>query len=155
MIVLIVTFFSVVVSYLVDKKKTIAGIQAGLRLFLQVLPSVFVLIWVTSTLIYLLPAGVIAHYLGREAGFTGYLLAALLGAISLIPSFIAYPLAGVLLKSGVSIQVIAMFLSTLFMAGVPSIQLEARYYGWKTAIIRNVVYLVGAVIAGTFIALII
>jgi uncharacterized membrane protein YraQ (UPF0718 family) len=72
-----------------------------------------------------------------------------------MPGFIAYPLAGVLLKNGVSIQVIAMFLSTLFMVGVPSIQLEARYYGWRIAITRNLVYLVGAIVTGTFISLMI
>jgi uncharacterized membrane protein YraQ (UPF0718 family) len=155
MIVLIFSLSAAVISYLFDKKKTIAGIQAGLRMFLQVLPSVFLLIWLTSTLIYLLPARVVAHYLGREAGFSGYLLAALLGTIALLPGFIAFPLAGVLLKNGVSIQVIAMFLSTLFMVGVPSIQLEARYYGWNNAIIRNLVYLVGAVVTGALISLLI
>ncbi|HVU99700.1 MAG TPA: hypothetical protein VHE34_30975 [Puia sp.] len=155
MIVLLVSLSAVFLSYLFDKKKTVAGVKAGLQMFLQVLPSVFSLIWVTGALIYLLPAGVIAHYLGREAGFSGYLLAALLGTISLIPSFIVYPLANVLLKNGVSIQVIAVFLSTLFMVGVPSLPLEARYYGWRTAITRNLVYLVGAIVTGTFISILI
>jgi uncharacterized membrane protein YraQ (UPF0718 family) len=155
MIILFITFAAGVVSYFFDKKKTVAGIRSGLTMFLHILPGMVVLIWLISILIYLLPQGVIAHYLGKEAGLSAYLLAAIFGAIALMPGFIAYPFAGVLLRNGVSYQVIGMFLSTLLMVGVLSIQLEARYYGWKVAMTRNLVYLVGAIIIGTTIALII
>ena len=153
-ILYLLTFSAIIISYISDRKKTIAGIQAGLKMFLGIIPTLFVLILLISILVYLLPDGVIVRYLGKEAGFSAYVLAALIGSVALIPSFIAYPLAGILLKNGVSYQVIAVFMSTLLMVGVLSIPLEARYYGWQTAIIRNLLYFAGAVITGTIIGLI-
>ena len=68
--------------------------------------------------------------------------------------FFAYPLAGILVKSGVSYSVIAVFITTLMMVGILTLPLEAKYFGLKTAIIRNALYFVGAIIIGLIIGLI-
>ncbi|HTL07232.1 MAG TPA: hypothetical protein VL307_03205 [Chitinophagaceae bacterium] len=153
-ILFLVTLAAVIYSYTLDKSKTIAGIRSGLTMFLNILPAIFVLMLFISILLFLLPAGTISAYLGAKAGFSAYIIAAVIGSVALIPSFIAYPLAGVLLKNGVSYQVMAVFISTLLMVGVITLPLEARYFGWKIAIWRNVLYFIGALGIGLLIGLI-
>ena len=153
-ILFLVTLAITIYCYAIDKRKTIAGIKAGLTMFLNILPTIFVLILLISILLFLLPAGLISQYLGANAGFSAYIIAALIGSIALIPGFIAYPLAGILLKNGVSYQVVAVFISTLLMVGGITLPLEARYFGWKVAILRNALYFIGALITGFLIGLI-
>jgi uncharacterized membrane protein YraQ (UPF0718 family) len=153
-LIFFITLAALFFSYIHDKQKTTAGIKSGIKMFLGILSTIFVLILVFSVLLYFLPDGVIVHYLGKNAGFSAYIIAALIGSIALIPGFIAYPLAGILLKNGVSYQVIAIFISTLLMVGVITIPLEARYFGWKVAVLRNFLYLLGAFLTGTIVGLI-
>ncbi|MCX6721680.1 MAG: hypothetical protein NTY04_00590, partial [Candidatus Staskawiczbacteria bacterium] len=92
-------------------------------------------------------------YLGEDAGFTGYVFAALAGSIALIPGFIAYPLAGILLKAGVSYPVIAVFITTLMMVGILTLPIEIKYFGVRISLIRNTLYFFGALIIGSLIGL--
>ena len=92
------------------------------------------------------------EYLGKEAGLGAYISAAAIGSVSLLPGFIAYPLAGILVQSGVSYSVIAVFITTLMMVGILTIPIEARYFGLKTTIIRNTLSFIGAIIVGTLMA---
>jgi hypothetical protein len=45
------------------------------------------------------------------------LIAGLVGSITLIPAFVAFPLAAALLHNGAGIMQIAVFVSTLMMVG--------------------------------------
>ncbi|MBW8381779.1 MAG: permease, partial [Youngiibacter sp.] len=64
-------------------------------------------------------------------------LASVIGAITLIPGFIAFPLAAALLKSGAGYMQIAAFISTLMMVGVITLPVETGFFGKKAAILRN------------------
>lgn len=61
-----------------------------------------------------------------------------IGSITLIPGFVAFPLAAALLKSGAGYMQIAAFVSTLMMVGIVTMPVEINYFGKKAAIIRNV-----------------
>ena len=60
----------------------------------------------------------ISNMVGAEAGFTATIAAAVLGAITLIPSLVAFPLAGSLLRSGATVMTISAFVTTLVMVGI-------------------------------------
>ncbi len=64
---------------------------------------------------------------------------ALLGSVTYMPGFIAFPLAGILLQKGVAYMVIAAFSTTLMMVGVLTAPIEKAYFGLKVTIIRNVI----------------
>ncbi|MFH1429519.1 MAG: permease [Candidatus Margulisiibacteriota bacterium] len=123
-------------------------------MFLKVFPSIMSVIILVSILLYFIPQQVLLYYLGSSSGILGYILAGLLGSVSLIPGFIAYPLAGILVKSGVSYPIIAMFITTLMMVGVVTLPLEARYFGFKVALLRNILSFLGAVVVGILIGLV-
>jgi len=106
-----------------------------------------------SVFLYLVPKETLSNLLGKNSGVTGFVIAALLGSVSLIPMYITYPLAGILLKSGVSYRVLAVFITTLMMVGVLTLPLESKYFGWKVAVLRNVLSFIGAIIVGLIIGL--
>lgn len=142
------------VSFLLDKEKTILGIKKGFKMFKNiVIPFLNILILV-SLLIYLVPPEMINQYLGADSGVIGFALAAIIGSITLIPGFISYPLAAGLLAQGASYSTIAVFMTSLMMVGVVTLPLEIKYFGTKVAIMRNSLNLIAAIIIGILIGFI-
>jgi len=152
--IIILTAVLTIISFVFDKKKTIKGVRKGMMMFLKILPTLLSVIIIISTILYLVSEKVLIEYLGKEAGLGAYLSAAIIGSVSIIPGFIAYPLASILLKTGVGFSVLSVFITTLKMVGVLTIPLEAKYFGLKTAIIRNALSFAGAIIVGGMMAII-
>ena len=126
---LALTIIFLTISFLISKSKTIDGVKKGIKMFLGLLPTVLNVLILVSVFLYLVPEETLANLLGKNSGALGFTIAAVLGAVSLIPMFITYPLAAVLLNSGVSYQVLAVFITTLMMVGVLTLPLEAKYFG--------------------------
>jgi len=135
-------------SALADRDKTVAGVKKGVRMFVGILPSLLAVLMTVSITLSILPANALAQWMGKDSGPTGFVIAALLGSVSLIPGFIAYPLSAILVKNGVGYHVIAVFITTLTMVGVLTLPLEARYFGLWTAVVRNSLSLIGALVVG-------
>ncbi|RLD63356.1 MAG: hypothetical protein DRI84_09770 [Bacteroidetes bacterium] len=152
--IIILTAVLTLISFVFDKKKTLKGIKKGIMMFFKILPTLLSVIIIVSIVLYLVSDEVLIEYLGKNAGLEAYVSAALIGSISIIPGFIAYPLAGILLKTGVSFSVLSVFITTLKMVGILTIPIEARFFGLKIAIIRNVLSFVGAILVGGSMALI-
>ncbi len=144
----------VIISFIVNRKKTIKGIKKGLKQFLKILPTLLSVIIIISIVLFFVSDKFLMEYLGKEAGLGAYISAAAIGSVSLLPGFIAYPLVGILVQSGVSYSVIAVFITTLMMVGILTIPIEARYFGLKTTIIRNTLSFFGAITVGTVMAFI-
>lgn len=135
-------------SLLADCRKTLAGLKKGAKMFLNILPAMLGVLILVSVFLYAVPATVMTVWLGRESGWAGIAGAALLGSISLIPGFIAFPLGAILVRSGVSYQVIAVFITTLMMVGILTLPLEAKYFGWRVSLLRNALSFAGALLVG-------
>ena len=152
MIILVsITIFAIVVSFLSDRQKTYRGLVKGMRMFINILPALLNMLIFVSIFLYLVPNEMIIRWLGKGSGVMGISISAILGSISMIPGFIAFPLAGLLRKGGVSYEVLAIFVTTLMMVGIITLPLESKYFGIKVALIRNGLSLVGAVIIGILI----
>jgi len=79
------------------------------------------------------------------------LLASALGSITLVPGFVAFPLAKSLLDRGAGVAQVAVLLSTLMMVGVMTLPVEFRYLGRKEALLRNGLAYVWSLIAALII----
>ena len=79
----------------------------------------------------------ISRFIGRESGWWGVVGAALVGSVTLIPGFLAFPMAALLLKNGAGAMQIGAFVSTLMMVGVITLPVEIKYLGRKVALLRN------------------
>ncbi|OYT10773.1 MAG: hypothetical protein B6I18_07330 [Bacteroidetes bacterium 4572_112] len=152
--IIILTAILTIVSFVFDKQKTKKAVKKGVMMFMKILPTLLSVIIVVSVVLYLVSDELLIEYLGNEAGLGAYVSAAVIGSISIIPGFIAYPLASILLKTGVSFSVLSVFITTLKMVGVLTIPIEAKFFGFKTAIIRNTLSFVGAILVGGTMALI-
>jgi uncharacterized membrane protein YraQ (UPF0718 family) len=141
------------ISFIANRRKTWDGIKRGLSMFLKLLPLLLWMLSLVSVILFFIPNETLVEYMGESAGVAGWFTAALLGSVSLIPGFIAYPLCGILIKSGVAYSVIAVFITTLMMVGIITLPVEARFFGWKTSLIRNSLSLVAALFIGFLMSL--
>lgn len=117
-------------------------------MFLKLLPVLLSMLALVSIVLFLLPEKTLVKFMGEESGITGWGIAALFGSVALIPGFIAYPLCGILVKSGVTYSIIAVFITTLMMTGFLTLPVEAKFFGWRVSIIRNLVSLAAALLIG-------
>ena len=67
----------------------------------------------------------------------GVVLSAIVGAITLIPGFVAFPMASLLLQGGAGAMQIGAFVSSLMMVGVVTMPVEIKYFGKRLTFYRN------------------
>jgi len=132
-----ITAVSLIASIIVSRKKTLQALTIALRRFLNLLPRFVVMLLLVSVVLFFVSDKLIAQYLGVENKYLGLLLASLLGSVTIMPGFIAFPLAGILLDKGVPYMVLAGFTTTLMMVGVLTYPVEKAFLGTKVTIIRN------------------
>ena len=153
-ILFIITGILLLVSFIANREKTLNGLKKGAMQFLKLLPTLLTVIILVSVALFFTPEKMLIKYFGDQAGILGYLSAGFVGSVSLIPGFISYPLSGMLLDSGVGFGVIALFITTLKMVGIMTIPVEAKYFGTKVTLQRNVLSFFGAMLIGTLMAVI-
>lgn len=120
-----------------DRQKTKAAFIRAWKSFENILPQLLgVLLFVGIILAYF-DADLIAKILGDQSGWRGVLIAALVGAVTLIPGFVAFPTAALLVNNGAGLMQIGAFVSTLMMVGVVTVPVEAKYFGKRVTLYRN------------------
>jgi len=124
-------------SYLKDPKKTKQALRKSFKAFENILPEFLVVILLVGMMLAFLEPETISSFIGEKSGYLGVLLTAILGAITLIPGFVAFPMAALLLQNGAGYRQIGAFISTLMMVGVITIPVEIRYFGKKLTFYRN------------------
>ncbi len=144
----------VLLSGLLDRKKTVSGIKKGWKMFYNMLLPFLGVLIIVSILLYFVSPEVISRYLGPGSGALGFILAAVVGSVTLIPAFISYPMAAGLLQAGAGYSVVATFMTTLMMVGVVTLPIEIRYLGKRAAVMRNLLNLAAAVIIGLVIGVV-
>ena len=125
------------ISFLKDKKKTRMALKKAWKAFENILPEFLVVIMMVGVMLAVVNNDVISKVIGADSGWMGVVLAALIGAITLIPGFIAFPTAALLLKGGAGIMQIAVLISTLMMVGIVTMPVEMKYFGKKLTLYRN------------------
>lgn len=134
---------ALLLSVAADRSRTRAALERGARMLAGLAPLLVALLAAASLLLGLLTPELLAAALsgGGPLPFFGALL---IGAVALVPGFVAYPLAGVLSDQGASVATLAAFITALMMVGVLTLPVEARYFGWRLSILRNALAMFGA-----------
>lgn len=107
------------------------------RSFENILPQFLGVLVLTGIMLAYLDTGTISKIIGNRSGWSGVIIAALFGAITLIPGFVAFPTVALLLKSGAGMMQMAVFVSALMMVGVITMPVEMQYFGRKLTVYRN------------------
>lgn len=127
----------IAISFVANRGKTLRALKIAARRFLGILPAFLEMLILISVVLFFLPDEVITAYLGVGNRFASTFFSSLLGSITVMPGFIAFPLAGILLEKGVPYMVLSAFTTTLMLVGVLTYPLESAYLGAKVTIVRN------------------
>ncbi|WP_294707610.1 permease [uncultured Fusobacterium sp.] len=145
----IIAILALVVSFFKSKEKTKMVLKKAWKSFENIMPQFLAIILVIGIMLSVLTPEQISRFLGQDSGIMGVVMAAFIGAVTLIPGFVAFPLASALLHNGAGITQIAAFVSTLMMVGIITIPVEIEYFGKKVTIIRNLsAFIFSFIVAG-------
>lgn len=136
-ILYILAFTFLTYSYIRDKQKTRTALIKSWKAFINLLPALAGVLALVGLVLTVLSPDLISKVLGQNTGFWGMIITSLVGAVTLIPAFVAFPMAASLLNSGAGIMQIAVFVSTLTMVGTVTAPMEAKYFGWRVTLLRN------------------
>jgi hypothetical protein len=150
-ILLAITAVALIASLIADRRKTLMGVRRGLRMFVNLLPTLVAVLAAVSLLMAAVHPATLERWLGG-GGPVPFVAALLVGSIALIPGFVAFPLAGVLEDHGATAAVLAAFITTLLMVGVVTLPIEIRFFGRRIAIWRNLLAFGGAVVVALVMA---
>ncbi len=126
-----------VASFVKDRQKTFQALKKAARSVLGVLPQLLGIIVLIGLLLAVFDPATINRLIGVSSGWLGVLAASVIGSITLIPGFIAFPTAAMLLKGGAGVAQIAAFVSTLMMVGIVTLPAEIGTFNRRFALLRN------------------
>lgn len=136
-ILIALALIALVVSFAKDKKKTFETLSQAKGMFMGMAGEILAILGLLGLIMALLPPELIKSLLGNSNSVLSAFRGAIIGSITLIPAFVAFPLAKNLLDSGANLSAIAAFITTLTMVGVVTLPLEIEYFGKKFAFVRN------------------
>jgi uncharacterized membrane protein YraQ (UPF0718 family) len=140
-----------ILSLLKDRQKTRIALKKAFKAFEGILPQFLVVFLHVGMIMAVLDTRTISLLLGKESGAWGVLAASLVGAVTLIPGFVAFPAAAVLLQGGAGATQIAAFVSSLMMVGVVTLPLEIQFFGKRAAFLRNLLAFGFSLVAAVFV----
>jgi uncharacterized membrane protein YraQ (UPF0718 family) len=124
-------------SFFVDRAKTRRALRKALGAFLNILPNLAVVFALVGLVLAFLSPNAISGLIGGRSGWLGMLVASIVGSVTLIPAFVAFPLAASLLAKGAGLAQIGVLASTLMMVGIVTMPLEIKYFGRRETFWRN------------------
>ena len=135
----LIAIIFLIISFIKSRQKTKKALTKAWKSFKNILPLLLGVILLIGLMLSILDTKLISRIIGEKSGPLGVLLASVVGSITLIPGFIAFPTAALLLEGGAGYIQIAAFVQTLMMVGIVTLPLEIKYFNKKVAILRNVI----------------
>ena len=132
-----ITLVLVIVSLVKSRQKTKMAFKKAWKALSNILPQFLGVIILVGVVLAFLDTETISALIGQSSGWLGVAIAAVIGAVTLIPGIIAFPTAALLVAGGAGYMQIGAFISTLMMVGVVTLPVEFKYFGKKFAIVRN------------------
>ena len=126
-----------IASLIKSREKTMKAFRIAGKAFAKTAPSLLTVLGIVGLTLGILTPETIAKLVGAEAGIMATLIASVIGAVTLIPSLVAFPFAGSLLRSGAMVMTISTFVTTLVMVGVVTAPMEIKELGKKSTLLRN------------------
>lgn len=110
---------------------------------LSFLPPVFILLGLMDVWIN---RETMMHYMGRDSGLRGSLLAFTLGSAAAGPLYAAFPMAGLLMKKGAGMFNVFIFIGAWSSTKIPLLMFETATLGLRFMLLRKVFNVVGIVL---------
>lgn len=140
-----VTLAALAYSYKKDRQKTKQALKIAFNSFRNILPNMLGILGLIGLMLALVPKEFIEGLFGNNSPI-GIIIISVVGSITLIPPFIAFPLAASLLQAGASIMAVSSFITTLLMVGIITAPMEIHYFGKRFTLMRNALGLITALV---------
>lgn len=127
-----------IISITKEKEKSKEAIRKSRSMMKNMMGDIIGIIFMIGLILTFIPPETVERVLGSGNTLISTMVAAVVGSITLIPAFVAFPLVGSLVAAGASIVPGVAFLTTLTMVGVVTFPLEKKEFGTKFAVTRNV-----------------
>ena len=137
-----------IISFIKDKSKTKEAIILGLKSFENILPQFLCIIISVGILLSFFTTDTISKILGNSSGFWGIILADIIGAIAMMPTFVAFSLGNTLLLNGAGYAQVATLVSSLVLVGLMTFPLEVKYIGKRATLLRNLIAFLFSIVVG-------
>ena len=150
-----IAFIMLFISLIRDKKKTKMALKKSWKAFENILPQFLGVIMLVGIMLAIINPQVISRIIGEESGVLGVVIASVIGSVTLIPGFVAFPTAEMLIENGAGYMQIGAFISSLMMVGIITMPVEIKYFGNRLTLLRNafafiftfiVAYVIGKVV---------
>lgn len=136
-------------AYRKGRHVPLEGLSAGVKMFGSILPVLIPAFIAAGMASVLIPADLLAQWMGRESGVRGMAMGGLVGAITPGGPFLFFPILAVLYQAGAGVGAITSFLSSWALLGLQRMFIfEVPIMGWKFALCRFVAGLIFPVLIG-------
>jgi uncharacterized membrane protein YraQ (UPF0718 family) len=132
-----IALVALLISAWKDKKKTKQSLKMAKGLFFKTGIEIVGILALIGLFLAWVPPHIITKILGSGSVALSGLLGAIIGSVTILPAFVAFPLAASLYQRGAYLIAIAAFLTTLTMVGFATLPIETKHFGKKFAYIRN------------------
>ena len=137
-----------IISFIKDKNKTKSAIISSVKSFENILPQFLFIIVTIGIILAFINPNTISKIIGSNSGFIGVILSAILGSITMMPTFVAFSLGTTLLLNGAGYSQVGTLVSTLVLVGMMTYTLESQYIGKRAAFLRNFIGFLFSILAG-------
>lgn len=147
-----VTLYSIslallIASFMKDQAKTKKALKIAWKAFNNILPNILFIVLLIGAVMAVLPPEYIQKFFGHGDIWSTLLIAGV-GAVTIIPGFVAFPLAASLLRAGAGVMQVSAFITTLMMVGVITAPMEMKYFGKRFTVTRNLLSFFFALLIG-------
>ena len=134
-----------ITSLIKSKEKSKQAVKAVKNLGKNMVGEVLGVMALVGLLLAIFPPETIKQLLGGNNKMLSTFFGAIIGTITIIPGFVAFPLSKSLVQSGAHLMAIAAFITTLTMVGLATLPIEIRHFGKKFALYRNILSFFAAI----------
>ncbi|WGG46408.1 hypothetical protein [Rossellomorea sp. DA94] len=120
-----------------DREKTKGAILKAWKMFSNIMPDVLAIMLFVGLSLSILTPELISSIVGKESGIMGVVYSTVIGSVSLIPSFVVFPLGATLVENGAGLPQVAALMASFMAVGIVTLPMEQKVFGRSFAIARN------------------
>ncbi|UTE78441.1 hypothetical protein [Rossellomorea sp. KS-H15a] len=125
------------ISFGKDREKTKGAILKAWKMFSNIMPDVLAIMLFVGLSLSILTPELISSIVGKESGIMGVVYSTVIGSVSLIPSFVVFPLGATLVENGAGLPQVAALMASFMAVGIVTYPMEQKVFGRSFAIARN------------------
>lgn len=95
-----------------------------------------------------IPRETMIKYMGDKSGLRGIAIAMLIGSVAAGPMYAAFPFTRVLIKKGVRLSNIIIFMNAWCVTKISTLMFEVSYLGYEFTLVRLLINIPGVIIMG-------